>query len=216
MVTADVSISRPHARPAAPSPLQPSDHYVLKKVCNQLLPWLVASPRIKRQWFVGLSVGYGYLGDLGAALAGLGIGAPLIGVAQHGVKAGSQLTDVLGNGPWTWLGLIGLIAWAVVRLVVQREEVNQRATAARAFVAAMKSLSLELHMALFDADPMPKIVSIQQRIDAKIREANDAGVWPFSPLPKDDEQARLLAERVAAIRATQMAGWTPAPAQERI
>lgn len=215
MVSAGISFSSQPAGHDWSNPFQAADHYVLTKVGRQLLPYLVASPRVKWQPFVVVSQGYAYLGDIAAALAGLGIGAPFIGAAQNGLSEGVNLADVFGSGPWAWLGILGVIAWIFIRLYVQREDVNARATAARAFVVAMNSLAFELHTALDEREPMPRIIDIQKRINAKVQEAMDGQIWPFQPLPDDMRHRRDLFNRIDGIRRRQMPDWADAPAQER-
>jgi hypothetical protein len=35
-----------------PPHLEPDDHYVLRKLANELLPWMIGGRLVTRQWFV--------------------------------------------------------------------------------------------------------------------------------------------------------------------
>ena len=60
-------------------PLQSGDHPALVFLYRELLPYMIAGRRVKRQWFVRLDGVYRYTGDLAAAVAGLGVGGPIVG-----------------------------------------------------------------------------------------------------------------------------------------
>jgi hypothetical protein len=45
-----------------PTPLRLGDHYILPKLCNEVLPWMIGGRLAKQQWFVVLSSIYGYGG----------------------------------------------------------------------------------------------------------------------------------------------------------
>src|ERR1051326_5380271 len=60
--------------------IEPGDHYLLRKLATELLPWTIMGRRLKRQWFVRLGTVYDYASNAAAALAGLGIGAPVVSI----------------------------------------------------------------------------------------------------------------------------------------
>ena len=66
-----------HSKQLSMAPrMEPGDHYVLRKLANELLPWMIGSRQVTRQWFVYGATAYRYGGELATALTGVGIGAP--------------------------------------------------------------------------------------------------------------------------------------------
>lgn len=199
-----------------PSPLRPNDHYILRKLGNELLPWMIAGRRVSRQGFVRLAGAYAYLGDLGALLAGLGIGTPVVTLFTGSNSAsGRPALDILREvlpGYWFWVGVVGLVIWGSMRLVVQRENVIARAALAHDCATSMKALYADLYQSLSVVDPMPKITNIQKSVDEKVQNAISNKVWPYDPLPGEDDIASDLRKAVDDIRARFMDGWAPPPA----
>jgi hypothetical protein len=195
--------------------LKPEDHYILKKLCDEVLPWMICGRRVQSQWFVRLAGFYSYTGDLAAALAGLGIGAPLAALAAGKAPPGKSAFDVLGDtlpGAWFFVGGVALIIWIVIRLIVQKEDVIARALLARDCAQNIKSLKLELWRALLEPAPMSKITIVQKSVDDKVQAAMNNKVWPWDPLPPEAEIAEELRTTVDEIRAKFMSKWQPAPA----
>lgn len=143
--------------------LENGDHYVLQKLHNELLPWMIAGRWVKRQWFVGVSSVNSYLGDILAALAGLGIGSPLVQLLSGKIPEGKSALDVLHDslpGPWFWIGVGALIAWVILRVVIKQENVVARALLAADCAQSMQKLYAQLFAALPDSNPMPRIAEI--------------------------------------------------------
>jgi len=91
------------------NPLRPGDHYILRKLCSELLPWMIGGRVARRQWFVVLAGVYAYGGELAAALAGLGIGGPIIAAFEEKEPPGQNALDTLRKtlpGWWFALGLL--------------------------------------------------------------------------------------------------------------
>jgi hypothetical protein len=56
------------------------------------------------------------VGELAAALAGLGIGAPLVALVEGKVPQGQNALDTLRDtlpGPWFEAGVVALVLWVV-------------------------------------------------------------------------------------------------------
>jgi hypothetical protein len=106
------------------SPIQVGDHFVLRQLSIQLLPWMICGRRLRRLPIVYLAIFWEYTSDLAAALAGLGIGTPMValisGKAPEGKTALDALREVL-PGWWLCVGVAALIAWLVLRLVIQTQ-----------------------------------------------------------------------------------------------
>jgi hypothetical protein len=200
---------------AVSSPLQTGDHYVLRKLCNQILPWLISGRRLKRLWFVRVGAFWSYTGDLAAAMAGLGIGTPLVALTSGKKtldgKTGLDVIREVFPGQLFYVGAIGLIAWVILRLVVQREDIVTRALLARDCVQSMRALRQQLWISLSDADPMPRITLIQKSIDDQVQNAIKNRVWPWEPLPPSEEIATELKSMIDEIRTRFMNGWAPPP-----
>jgi hypothetical protein len=200
-----------------PSPLQPNDHYILRKLSNELLPWMIVGRRVDRQGFVRLASIYAYLGDFGALLAGLGIGTPVV-TLMTGSKLpdGRSALDVLREvlpGYWLWVGIVGLVLWGIMRLFVQRENVIARAALAHDCATSIKVLYAGLHHSLSAEDPMPNITAIQKTVDEKVQSAISNKVWPYDPdpLPEESDIASDLKKAVDEIRDKFMDRWSAAP-----
>jgi hypothetical protein len=198
-----------------PSPLQPGDHYILRKLCDELLPWMISGRKVGRQWFVWLDRFYAYTANLAAALAGLGVGAPIVALVQGEAPAGQNAIDILRSTlppPWFLVGLVALIVWVLLRLVVQREDVIARALLAREYARSINAHYAQLWHALAADDPMPQILAIQKSVDDRVQDAIKNGVWPWDPPPPPpDSIDEDLKDMVDRIRSTFMAKWAPPP-----
>ncbi len=199
-----------------PSPLLDTDHYILRKLCDELLPWMIAGKRVRNQWFVWLAGGYGYLGDFFAALAGLGIGSPIAALATGNPPEGKTAIDVLRSAlpdGWFYAGLAALTLWVALRLVIQRQEVVARALLAKGYSRDMHALLQQLEGILRNPDPMPQISIIQKSVDDKVQDAIRNEVWPFEPpLPTATEIDRELGALVSRFRTSYMPRWAQPPA----
>jgi hypothetical protein len=202
-----------------PGPLLPGDHPVLVKLCDELLPWMIAARRVGRQWFVRLAAIFGYLGDFAAALAGLGIGAPIAALMQGNVAAGGtkdrSAIDVLHTilpAGWSWAGLAALIVWTILRLVIQRQDVLARALLAREYGNAINALYAQLYKALQSPEPMDGVLIIQKSVDDRVQDAIKKGYWPYSPpFPPTEDIQQELATMAADIRTRYMSKWRNPP-----
>lgn len=197
---------------ATPSPLQADDHYILRKLCIELLPWMIAGRRLGRRWFVMMSGFYAYVGDLAAALAGLGIGAPIAALATGKAESGQSALDTLRSTlpeGWFFVGLAALLAWIAIRLIVQKEDVTARALLARQCAQEMKGFHAQLFAALNSEDPRAQIKEIQRAVDDRVQNAIRSRVWDWDPLPEDAKFSAELSAIVARIRVTHMRQWAP-------
>jgi hypothetical protein len=50
--------------------LRAGDHEVLRKLTNEILPWMIGGQSLAKQWFVRLAFLYGIVGEFAAALRG--------------------------------------------------------------------------------------------------------------------------------------------------
>lgn len=203
--------------PAGPaSPLQPGDHYLLRKLSNQVLPWIIAGRRLQRLWMVRIARFYDYTSNLAAALAAYGIGVPVTNLLVSGkAPEGKSAIQILQESlPWYgfWIGVVALTIWIGLRLFVQREDILARSLLARDCAHTMRSLYQELYVSLSDSDPMATVTKIQKSVDDQVANALRNKVWPWDPLPPSDELAPELKRTVDGIRDQFMSGWTPPPA----
>jgi hypothetical protein len=199
-----------------PPPLKPGDHYALGRLATDLLPWLIGGRKAGRQWFVLIAGFYAYTGDFAAALAGLGIGSQVVAMTQGKLPSGQSAVDVLHSAvPAHWLvvGIVAMVAWVILRLVVQREDLVARALLARECARGMNSLYTELFQGLAADDPMPQIAKVQKSVDDRVLDAIKNKVWPFEPPPPPIAAIEHeLNEAVDRIRSTYMNRWRPPPA----
>jgi hypothetical protein len=187
----------------------------MRKLYHQLLPWMISGRRLRKQWFVRLAAFWRYSGDLAAALAGMGIGTPVVALASgktpEGKTAFDVVRDVLPESLF-YVGVAALIVWVILRLVVQNEDIIARALLARDCAQSMRALQQQLWTALSDTDPMPKIAQIQKSVDDQVQNAIKNRVWPWNPLPPPRVIAVELTAETQEIRAKFMNGWAPPPA----
>ena len=197
-----------------PSPLRDNDHYVLKKLCNELLPWMIGGRMARKQWFVHVAGVYGYGAEIFTALAGVGIGAPVVAIFQ-GKSDGKDATTVLREmlpGIWFWVGIVALVVWVVLRVVVNKNQAVERSLFARDCAKSMEKLHANLYQVLATPDPIAKINDIQASVMKRMEEAIDKGVWPFSPpAPPDADIGLELTSQINNIRMNFMDGWQPPP-----
>ena len=196
-------------------PLQQDDHYILAKLNNEVLPWMIGGTRARRQWFVRLAKVYSYGGEVATALTGLGLGVPLVALFTGKVANGKDGLALLREalpGPWFWVGVAALVLWIVVRILVAREDAVARALFARECDGTMQKLYTQLHVALSEPTPMTKIGEIQKSVILGVEKAIDNKVWPWNPPmpPPHDIQSELDAQ-IDEIRRKYMALWAPPP-----
>ncbi|HXZ01755.1 MAG TPA: hypothetical protein VEI03_17300 [Stellaceae bacterium] len=197
------------------SPLLVGDHYILRKLCNELLPWMIAGRRVRRQWFVLLAMIYAYGGEAATALTGLGLGAPLVALFQGKAENGASALDILRTalpGIWFWVGIVALVLWLAVRLIVSHEDALARALFARDCATTMQRLYADLWVALGDSNPLPKLAPIQDAVLRKVREAIEKKVWPWDPPPPPQQVVGVeLRTQINDIRMKFMREWEPPP-----
>jgi hypothetical protein len=192
------------------SPIQMGDHFLLRELAHHVLPAMICASRLRRQWFVRLAAIWGYGGDLVAALAALGIGAPIVaimlGKAPNGKTAFETVRDSL-PGPWAYVGVALLIAWAALRLIMQRQDVVIRAQHARMCAKKMKHLRNDLSKVLLHNNPMQEIAHIRKSVWDHVNEAIAEDIWPWDILVPPDEISAELNATVDEIRVRFMHRW---------
>lgn len=199
----------------ATSPLNADDHYILKKLCNELLPWLIGGRLLRRQWFVRVAAVYEYVTGAAAALAGLGIGGPIAAVVTSGKTPDDRpiyasLSDVLPQY-LVITGIVAAIFWVGIRLIVQKQNVLSRALLARDCATKMRALDVELLTVLPERDPLPRIGDVQKKVLDRVQNAVMSEIWPWNGTPPTAMSAADLERSVNDIRARFMAGWNPPP-----
>jgi hypothetical protein len=199
--------------------LQAGDHFVLRKLANELLPWLIGGQTLGKQWFVRLASTYNYIADIGAALAGLGIGSPIVKLMQGKAQDGENFFAVIRSAlppEWYAFAIVGGLVYVVMRVIIQQQNVTARALLAREYSRGFKASYAQLLQALAQADPMPQILVIQKSVDDRVQDAIKNEVWPFEPLlPDNPAVRRRVNQDVVDFRTRYMGVWTPAPATEQ-
>jgi hypothetical protein len=199
------------------SPLKDGDHYVLRKLSIQIFPWIICGRRLQNRWLVRLASFYDYTSNLAAALAGLGIGAPIATLISTGKvpegKSALQLLQEALPQPWSAVGIVALIVWILLRVFVQKQDIIGRALLARDCAHTMRGLNLQLFNAFPDVDPMPTITKIQKSVDDQVANAIRNKIWPWDPLPPQSEFEVELKNTIDSIRASFMSGWAAPPAK---
>src|SRR5262249_13991039 len=151
---------------------------------DEVLPFTIGARRMGRQWFVVVANIHAYGGEFATALAGLGVGAPVVALFQGKTAGEKNAFDVLRQalpGVWFWIGIIALALWVILRLVVKQQNVISRALFARDCSKTMQKLGADLYDTLTEANPMPKITATQEAVRRAVREAIEKDVWPWNP-----------------------------------
>jgi hypothetical protein len=204
-------------------PLQQGDHPALVFLHRELLPFIIAGRRVKRRWFVWLDGVARYTGDLAAALAGLGVGGPLVGAFAHPAEPAheasadlwTRLTEQLGPS-WVYIGFAAIIVWIFVRLVTQNESVTQRATLAKQFALDNESGYGKLDQALHGHVPRDLILEVYRSTMDRVQTALTKEIWPYKkyrpPVAAYQPELDRLTDE---IRTNYMRDWEPPqPGQE--
>ena len=196
--------------------IRKDDHYILHKLATELLPWMIAGRRVGSRGVRPLATGYVYVDKISTALAGLGVGAPLIEMARTEPN-GSQQVDILAAikslpPEWAWPCGLGILSFIILRMFVQSENILSRGASARICAEGMKAQKLLLFQKLAQAEPMQDIIKIQQEVMECVNRAQSNGAWTYDPLPTDEKWFnQILIREVATIRTTFMSRWRPAP-----
>lgn len=118
------------------SGLSDDDHYVLRNLANELLPWMAGGALLRWRWFVYFARLYSYGTEAITAAGVLGVGSSVL-PALKGTGAGGFDIAAAFSGQWFWPGLIGLIGWTALRIVIAKEDVVAKAIFARDCALAM-------------------------------------------------------------------------------
>lgn len=124
---------------------------------------------------------------------------------------------MLSLGPVWWaIAIAAVIFWSLVRLVIQNENVSQRATLARQIVVEIDLAYGELQQNLHHRVPGPFILRAHQATMARAQTAVSREIWPFPGYRPPREAYQPELDRVIdEIRENCMAGWDPPqPGQE--
>lgn len=196
-------------------PVRADDHYVLRKLADELLPWMVAGRLVRRRWFVRLALVHSYGSSIAALIGGFGIGTPLTAYLQGKSGDGGAALQTLRQtvpGWWFWAGVAALVTWAAVQIIVVKENVAARALFAKDCASGMQKFHADLWKALPVANPNPGIVKVQDDVMRKVQEAIEKGIWPWHPLPLQDRRFALELERdIDHIRRRFAVYWAAAP-----
>ena len=181
--------------------LSDDDHYVLRKLANELLPWMAAGALLRRRWFVHVARLYTYGSELITAAGALGIGSSVIPAFKGTGAKGFDIATAF-SGAWFWPGVICLIGWTVLRILIVREDVVAKAIFAHDCALAMQKFQHDLDKALPNPDPWPEIAPIRVAIVRKVDEAIDRGIWRWTPpFPETPDIALEVTRRITDIRA---------------
>lgn len=196
-----------------------SDHPVKRKLRRDILPYLVSSRELRRQWFYRWHGIFGYTTDILVGLTAVGLGSPLFVLfvgnpadPNFQDSSGSSFKEALGSIPQPlFFPLVVLgIAWVVMRVAFAREEGQKRAVLAKSCIQTLRQSEARLHRLLTNQEPMRELNKL---IDEQIAPTVDRNIqensWPWTgPAPGiDAEVERQLAELCTKYESD----WAPAP-----
>jgi hypothetical protein len=191
-----------------------ADHPVKRKLRNDVLPPIVSSKRLHKQWFCRVNFIFVYATDVIVALTALGLTSPWLSFIQEkpaGPNAKpTSLSEILAATP-QWLyypALILVLAWIILRVTFIREEGQKKAVLAKSCAQALRQANGKLFRVLGKPNPMPDLNKI---LDEEISPAIDRNiqekVWPWDIHAPDitNEVEAQLADLCARFESD----WTP-------
>jgi len=190
------------------------ENYILQKLRTEMLPWLIAGRMLPREWFARIGTAYGYINDFTAALVGLGIGTPIGAVLSGKLKPGESAIGVIRSNlpsPVLPFAVVLLIAWIVLKVYVQRENVLERSLLARDCGQQLRKQQVNLYQILSKPEPMPDILRIQETIDRLIDNAMQNKIWRWDPLPRPTEIEQELECMIDELRVKFASKWRGLP-----
>jgi hypothetical protein len=195
-------------RPLGMSVFFDSDHDILRRLANELLPWMAGGALLRRRWVVYLAGLYSYGSEAMSAVGALGVGSSVIPAFRGTDPNGFDLATAF-SGPWFWPGVVCLAGRTALRIVIARENIVARAICARDCAQAMQKLQHDLDKALATTHPGPAIVIIREAVAHRVGEAIDKGIWRWTPpFPDTPDVAIEVDRRLADIRARFGHHWT--------
>jgi len=160
------------------------------KVKNDILRYLVSAERHRSWPPLWIYTLYSYLGEVFILLAGIGIANPVLNYLNNDAdskrEAGRNalipfLVKFLKSDSAVFASLFLLVVWGLIKFYIRTEDLEKRCNLLRSCMTQCKGFSVQLHQALAEADPMPKLIVIQQKLSDLVERNVIERAWIFAP-----------------------------------
>ena len=166
------------------------DHPVTEKLRNSVLPYVVTSRRLPKQWYYRTNWLFGTTTDVVIAL---GAASPVAGFLSGQAGADGKpvsLPVLLDSVPERYYIVVLILSalWVALRVLFAREEGQKKAVLAKSCVQSMRQASAKLHRILDDTDPMPALNKlVQEQIEPVVDRNIQDGSWVWDGPAQDVE-----------------------------
>jgi len=170
----------------------PVDMNVVRKIANEILPWLVSAEVLAKKPLYRAHTVYSWTRDVLAGLSGFGLSHPL---AKLITGESTDMGSALGKMPFWLYFLTGfsVIAWVALKTYVTRDDGEKRAMLAMSCRKEFMSINLRLRGALQQQNPLVPLAALQAEVTAIVDRHIAEGSWHF---PVDDILAPDIHEDV--------------------
>jgi len=176
--------------------------YLLRKLRNELCPYLAATQLAESWWKLKLFKGYVFLADLLAAAA-------MYGLTQHYTSI-SKIGDVMSFAApkameaFQWESLWGILSGSVLlitlfaKVYIQQDRLQDKIPLLENCIYQARRIKFKLRESLKQADPTTEITDAQRKMSDLIATCIEARAWPWDDLPNTDTLQSTLYERLVA------------------
>jgi len=187
-----------------------------RKLRHEILPYLITAEHLRRWRPLRIYTFYVYAGEVFVLLAGLGIATPITRALADGKGSTStgysQLLDVLGSGYMAAASIALLLIWGLLKFYVRTEDLPKRCNLLKSSIRQCSQLSFQVKQAVAKPDPMPSLISIQDKLSYLIDRSIAEDAWPDPVFPDIDHE---VDKYLTGLIAPHKANWQQFDSDER-
>jgi hypothetical protein len=182
-------------------------HPVEHKLKYVILPYLVSAELLKKWKPLQVYTFYLYSAETFTLLAGIGLANPIVAFLNGGNLTSSSnssnssqsIIQFLGSGYAATLSIILLIAWGILKFYVKNQQLDRRCSLLRSCIQQCAQFSIKVRSAINSDNPMPALISIQEKLSDLIERNIVENAWPYAgPAPKIEEIVDNYCDRLIA------------------
>jgi hypothetical protein len=196
-------------------------HPIERKLRHEFCPYLVTARRLTRWTPYLVYTIYSYLGEVFILLAGFGLASPVMAFLAGssadppGVKpGGGTIIETLSESRFGWVAVVILVAWGLVKLYVQTEDLGKRCSLAASYRRQCLQIEHSLRKALPASDPMPALIQLQAKLSDLVDRSIAENAIP--DLGIDDSLRHEMDALCNRLVADFGGFWAPGPDADRI